>query len=196
MSTYSELVKSGVMIEVNDWDQYIGTMTNSTVAGTINGCWIMASIQTAADQSGNWAITNMPKMDSAANATNYSNNGGSSWGVSSNCKNTELAFDFLASTFAGSNELYDNILPSGAIATWAPAAGSDAYGLANDFFGGDAVSAKIVEYSTHVPTNITGAYYYEGRDAVAVASTNAINGADLQAELDNAQAQVEGYIGQ
>jgi len=195
VNVYGELRTAGVLTEVNSWDEYVGSITSGNVAGTINGCWIMASIQTAADQSGNWAITNMPKLV-AANGTNYSNNGGSSWAVASNCKNTELAFDFLASTFAGSNELYDNILPSGAIATWAPAAGSDAYGLANDFFGGDAVSAKIVEYSTHVPTNITGAYYYEARDAVAVASTNAINGADLQSELDNAQAQVEGYIGQ
>ena len=38
METYVSLVKSGVLVEVNDWDQYVGTMTNSTVAGTINGC--------------------------------------------------------------------------------------------------------------------------------------------------------------
>ena len=196
VEVYKELKTSGVLVEVNNWDEYVGSFTSGNVAGTINGCWIMASIQTAEDQSGNWAVTNMPKLTKAANATNFSNNGGSSWGVSSNCQNTELAFDFLASTFAGSNELYDNILSTGAIATWAPAADSDAYGVPNDFFGGDAVSAKIVEFSTHVPTNITGAYYYEARDAVAVACTNAIGGADLQAELDNAQSQVEGYIGQ
>ncbi|MBD5444026.1 MAG: extracellular solute-binding protein [Lachnospiraceae bacterium] len=186
METYKQLRDAGVLIEVNSWDEYVGSIVSGDVAGTINGCWIMASIQTAEDQKGNWAVTNMPSLVGVAGATNYSNNGGSSWAVSANCQNTELAFDFLASTFAGSTELYDNILSSGALATWAPAGDSDAYSVPNDFFGGDAVSAKIVEYSTKVPSNITGVYYYEGRDAVATAITNYINGADLETEMQGA----------
>ena len=186
METYKKMKDEGVLIEVNSWDEYVGSLVSGDVAGTINGCWIMASIQTAEDQAGNWAVTNMPSLVGASGATNYSNNGGSSWAVSANCQNTELAFDFLASTFAGSTELYDNILSSGALATWAPAGDSDAYAVPNDFFGGDAVSAKIVEFSTKVPTNITGVYYYEGRDAVATAITNYINGADLESEMQGA----------
>lgn len=186
METYKKMKDEGVLIEVNSWDEYVGSIVSGDVAGTINGCWIMASIQTAEDQAGNWAVTNMPSLVGVTGATNYSNNGGSSWAVSANCQNTELAFDFLASTFAGSTELYDNILPSGALATWAPAGDSDAYAVPNDFFGGDAVSAKIVEFSTKVPSNITGVYYYEGRDAVATAITNYINGADLESEMQGA----------
>lgn len=82
-------------------------MLNSKVAGVINGCWIMGTIQTAEDQSGKWAITNIPKLTNVKGATNYSNVGGSSWAISGNCGNVELAEDFLASTFAGSTELYD-----------------------------------------------------------------------------------------
>ena len=196
METYKELKDTGVLVEVNSWDEYVGSFVSGDVAGTINGCWILASIQTAEDQAGNWAITNMPSLVGASNATNYSNNGGSSWAVTSNCQDTALAFDFLASTFAGSTELYDNILPSGALATWAPAGDSDAYGVGNDFFNGDAVSAKIVEYSTHVPSNITGVYYYEARDAVAVAITNYINGSDIDAELQKAAETVNFHMGQ
>lgn len=186
METYKKLKDEGVLIEVNSWDEYVGSIVSGEVAGTINGCWIMASIQTAEDQAGNWGVTNMPSLVGVSNATNYSNNGGSSWAVTANCQNQELAFDFLASTFAGSTELYDNILPSGALATWAPAGDSSAYGEPNDFFGGDAVSAKIVDYATKVPTNITGVYYYEARNAVATAITNYINGADLDTELQTA----------
>ncbi|MDE7231673.1 MAG: carbohydrate ABC transporter substrate-binding protein, partial [Lachnospiraceae bacterium] len=98
--------------------------------------------------------------------------------------------------FEGSTEFYDNILPSGALATWAPAGGSDAYGAPNDFFGGDAVSAKIVDYATKVPSNITGAYYYEARNAVATAITNYINGADLATELQTAEQTVNFNMGQ
>ncbi len=195
LETYKSLKDAGVLVEVNSWDEYVGSIVSGDVAGTINGCWIMASIQTAEDQKGNWALTNMPSLVGAANATNYSNNGGSSWAVTTNCKNQALAADFLASTFAGSTELYDNILPSGALATWAPAGDSSAYGAGNDFFGGDAVSAKIVEYSTKVPSNITGVYYYEARDAVAVALTNYINGSDIETELKTAEDTVNFNMG-
>lgn len=191
LNVYSELVQSGVVIEVNDWDQYIGTLTNSTVAGTINGCWILASIQTATDQSGNWEITNMPKLEQAANATNYSNNGGSSWAITANTQNEALAKDFLASTFAGSVELYETILPSsGALATYLPAADSDVYAKPQEFFQGQSIYSMIVEYAGKVPSNNTGAYYYEARDAVATALSNVVGGADLEAELKNAQDTV------
>lgn len=196
MDTYNELVKSGVLVEVNDWDQYIGTMTNSTVGGTMNGCWIMASIQTAEDQSGKWAITNMPKLDGVDGATNYSNNGGSSWAVTSNCKNMELANDFLAKTFAGSVSFYETILPSsGAIATYAPAADSDVYGQPQEFFGGAAVYSQITEFASKVPSNNTGVYYYEARDAVATAITNIVAGADVATEIKNAEDTVNFAMG-
>ncbi len=192
METYQELIQTGVMVEVNDWDQYVGTLNNSTVAGTINGCWIMGSIQTAEDQSGNWAITNMPKMEGVDGATNYSNNGGSSWAITSNCKNIELAEDFMASTFAGSVEFYETILPkSGALATYLPAGDSEAYAEPSEFFGGDAVFAKITDFAGKVPSNNTGVYYYEARDAVGTAITNIVNGADIDSELRTAQDTVE-----
>ncbi|MBO5291877.1 MAG: extracellular solute-binding protein [Lachnospiraceae bacterium] len=196
MNVYAELVKTGVLVEVNDWDQYVGSLNNETVAGTINGCWIMASIQGAADQSGKWAVTNMPKLEGVDGATNYSNNGGSSWAVTSNCKNLELAADFLGSTFGGSTELYDNIISTGALATYLPAGDSEAYAEPNEFFSGDAVSKKITEFAGKTPSNNTGVYYYEARDAVAVAITNVVAGSDVDSELKVAQDTVSFAMGQ
>lgn len=196
MNTYAELVSSGVCVEVNDWDQYVGTINNETVAGTINGCWIMASVQAVPEQSGKWTLTNMPKLDKAAAATNYSNNGGSSWAVTTNCKNMDLAVDFLAKTFAGSVEFYETILPSsGALATYLPAADSTVYGEPQEFFGGDAVFAKITDFAGKIPSNNTGVYYYEARDAVAVAITNVVAGADIAAELQTAEDTVNFAMG-
>lgn len=196
LSIYQNLISSGVLVQVNDWDQYIATMTSNQVAGTINGCWILASIQKATDQSGKWDITDMPKLVTTSGATNYSNNGGSSWAVCSNSKNQDLAKKFLAATFAGSTELYSTILPSsGAIATYQPAAKSDIYNAPQDFFGGDKIFSKIVEYSSKVPSNNTGVYYYEARDAVATALTNVINGANIDDELKTAQQTVEFAMG-
>ncbi|MCA0295079.1 MAG: extracellular solute-binding protein [Actinobacteria bacterium] len=191
IDTYQQLVKAGVFAEVNSWDEYVGSFVNSNVAGTINGVWIMGSIQSAKDQSGKWAITNLPKLDGVDGATNYSANGGSSWAISSNA-NYELASDFLAKTFAGSKELYETILPSsGALANWLPMAESSVYAAPQKFFGDQAVFKKVIEFSQQVPKNNTGAYYYEGRDAVSAAITKIVNGTDPSAALDEAQKAVE-----
>lgn len=196
METYKTLVDEGILIEVNSWDEYVATMVNSTVAGTINGCWILASIQTAEDQSGNWAITNMPSLVGIDGATNYSNNGGSSWAITANCSNVDLATDFLANTFAGSVDFYETILPSSAaIATYLPAGDSDVYAEPQEYFGGDAIYAKIVEFSGNTPSNYTGVYYYEAREALAIAVTNVVAGADIASELDTAQSTVEFAMG-
>ena len=190
MNTYKELVESGVLIEVNDWDQYIATINNGTVAGTMNGCWIMASIQAAEDQAGSWDITNMPKLDNVATATNYANQGGASWAVTANCQNPELAADFLGSTFGGSTELYDQILSTGALATYLPAGESEAYGMTSDYFSGKAVYSMITEFAGNIPQTNTGVYFYEARDSVATAITNIISGSDINQELQTVEDTV------
>ena len=190
------MVADGTLVEVTDWDQYISSLNSSTVASTFNGCWILASIQAAEDQSGKWAITNMPKLDDVDGATNYSNNGGSSWAISSNCQKQDLAIDFMKSTFAGSTDLYDDIISKGALATWAPAGDTDAYAQPVEFFSNEAVYAKIVDFATKTPSNITGAFYYDARDAVGVALSNIIqSGADLDDEIATAQDTVEFNMG-
>ena len=193
---YAQMVADGTLVEVTDWDQYISSLNSSTVASTFNGCWIMASIQAAEDQSGKWAITNMPKLDDVENATNYSNNGGSSWAISSNTSHKDLAVDFLNATFAGSTELYDDVISKGALATWAPAGESDAYNVPVDFYGGDTVYAKIVDFATKTPSNTTGAFYYDARDAVGVALSNITQtGADVTSELQTAQETLDFNMG-
>jgi lactose/L-arabinose transport system substrate-binding protein len=195
IDTYKELVESGIFIEVNSWDEYLGTFINDSVGGTLNGVWIVGNIQGVEEQSGKWAITNVPKLDTVPDATNYSANGGSSWAISSNA-DVDLATDFLASTFAGSPELFDTILPkSGAVANWLPAGDSEAYSEPSEFFGGQPIFAEVAAYGAEVPSNNTGAYYYEGRDAVSAAITQIIGGADPKSALKEAQANVEFAMG-
>ena len=195
IDTYKELVDAGIFLEVNSWDEYLGTFVNDSVAGTINGVWIVGSIQGAEDQAGKWAITNLPKLDGVSGATNYSANGGSSWAISSNA-DVDLATDFLSATFAGSTKLYDTILPkSGAVANWLPAGGSKAYEKPNEFFGGQPIFSEVAAFGAKVPSNNTGAYYYEGRDAVSAAVTKIIGGADPKSALAEAQANVKFAMG-
>lgn len=198
IETYETLIKDGIMVDYTDWDQYIASMNKGTAAGVIQGCWIMSSIQAAEDQSGKWAIVNMPKFDDVEGATNYANCGGASWAVSSNCQNTDLAYDFIKTTFGGSVELYDDLLPNaGAIASYLPAAESPVYNETSEFYGGQAVYKDIVEFAGQVPGIDYGAYYSDIRSALTDAITNVVqNGADIDTEIKNAQDTVEFNIGE
>ncbi len=196
IAIYKELVEKGILIEVNGWDEYIGSFTNETVAGTINGCWILGSVQSSADQSGKWGITNLPKLEGVANATNYSANGGSSWAISSNVSDPKLAVDFFAKTFAGSVPLYETILPSsGALANYLPAGKSTVYNEPQEFFGGQPIYSLITEYAGKVPSNYTGVYYYEARDAVGDAITKILQGTDMDTALQEAEDTVNFAMG-
>ncbi len=192
---FSTMVKEGIYVEANGWDGYIATFTTGNCTGTINGCWILGSIQTAKDQAGKWALTNIPKVD-IEGGTNYSNNGGSSWAVSASSKNYALANDFLATTFGGSVKFYETILPSsGALATYLPAGDSDVYNQPSEYFGGQKVFADITAYAAKVPANATGVYYYEARDAVATAITQVLGGTDIDKALAEADATVSMQMG-
>ena len=197
ISIYQKMVEEGVYYEVNNWDDYVSSITNEQVAGVINGNWISATIMGMKETSGKWAITNMPKLIETPNATNYSNNGGSSWYITENCKNKDLAIDFLKSTFAGSVELYENILPTtGAIGTYAPAADSTAYQKPQEFWSNQPIFQTIVEYSLKTPTNNTSPYYYDGRNAIGTQIQNIMNGADVDSAIADAQSEVEFTMGE
>lgn len=191
---YLELVESGVVLEVNNWDEYIGSFVNGAVAGTLAGCWILGSVQSAG-HDGDWAVTSIPRLD-IAGGTNYSNWGGSSWGVVAGSPNADLAIDFFKHTFAGSVELYEILLPAaGALSTWLPAAGSDVYAEPQPFFGGQAVFADIVRFSGNVPSVTTGVFFYEARDAVGFAVVDILGGADIEQALQEAQELLEFQMG-
>lgn len=188
MNVYAELVKEGILVEVNSWDEYIGTMSNESVVGTFNGCWILASVMSLADQAGKWDITNLPALDDIEGATNYSSNGGSSWSIIQG-NDVDLAIEFMQCY--RDVEFYNQILPTtSAIASFNPAREGSNYTAVNEFMG-TPVFATIVEYGEHVPAVVNSPYYYDARDAVATAQTNFLNGADLDAELQNAQDTVE-----
>ena len=190
MRVLTELVNSSVCIEVNSRDEYIATFVNSTVAGTINGCRILGAVQTAEDQSGNWAVTNIPKLNTP-NAAHNSNNGGSSWAVTASSANPGIAVDFLANTFAGSVEFYETILPAeGALAAFLPAGASSAYKQPHAFFNGQTIYSDVTSFASLAPSSITGVYYNEARDAVGAAMREIVDGADIDTALRQAEDAV------
>ena len=189
---YVEMVKNDVVKLVNNWDEYIATITSGEAAGVVNGNWITATLMGTEDQKGLWEITNLPKVDGVATATNYANNGGSSWYITSNCQNVELAMDFLTSTFGSSTDFYDAILPAtSGIACYLPAGESEVYNEPVEFYGGQPIYSTLVEYSSHITEFTKTPYHYEAREAVNTAIVNIVNGTDKAAALDEAQSTLE-----
>ena len=117
--------------------------------------------------------------------------------VMNHSKNADVAANFLSETFGGSVDLYTKILPSaGAIATWLPAASSPAYDAENEFFGGDKIYKKIVEYSGKIPQVKYGVFNYEARNAIGVAMSGILSGAStIDSGLADAQKNVEFLMG-
>ncbi|MDR2630518.1 MAG: extracellular solute-binding protein [Spirochaetaceae bacterium] len=197
ISLFIEGVQSGVILLASDWNAYIATLNNGTVASTIQGCWIIGSITPETSQAGNWALVNTPRF-ADIESVNYSSQGGSGWMVLASSKNPDAAIDFLDKTFAGSVEFYETILPSsGAIATWLPAADSTVYGQPNEFFGGQKIYEDLVNYAGKVPLVKYGIFNYEARSAVTRGMMDIMQGTKpIDSALNDAQQEVEFLMAQ
>lgn len=194
---YVQMIKNNVVLLVNSWDDYIKSITTGQTAGIVNGNWITGTLMSTEDQAGKWEITTMPRVDGVATATNYANNGGSSWYITSNCKDVALAKDFLLNTFGNNTDFYDAILPTtGAIACYLPAAETEAYNAPSEYFNGQPIFATIVEYSGHIPAYNRTPYHYESRTALNTAVQQIVDGADPATALQEAQDTLAFNMGQ
>ncbi|MBQ1362506.1 MAG: carbohydrate ABC transporter substrate-binding protein [Oscillospiraceae bacterium] len=185
--------KDGTILLANSWSEYCDqTIVGNQVAGVMNGNWIIPTIEQVADNSGKWAITTLPTLDGGKEG--YAANGGSSLYITGNCKNVDLAKEFLAYTFGGgegSMETYDNALRNGGVITCCiSAGGSDVYKEGVPYFGGQAIYSDIVGMGAHVPVIEQNDYHYTARTYIGNAITNIQNGGDLVTELQGAEDQV------
>ena len=192
-----QLKQDNVLYLANDWSDYTNqTIVGDMVAGVMNGNWIIPTIEQVKENSGKWALTSMPTL---TGKEGFASNGGSSLYVTANCKNTELAKDFLAYTFGGgegAKPTYDNALKNGGVITTCISAGqSDVYKEGVDYFGGQPIYQKIVEMGANVPTVEQSDYHYTAREQIAAAIHNIDGGAKVKDELKNAQDQVNFAMG-
>lgn len=191
LKMYKQLCDANVLSAHNDSESYYGAYISSELAGGMNGGFILANIMQAEDQSGKWAITNVPRFSNIEGAVNYANNGGSSWLVINN-ENTEAAIDYLKNTFAGSVELYNDILvEASAVGTWSPAKEAENYKKEIEFFAGQPVYEMILSYSEKVPTINYGVYSGEAQSSMVKAITDINGGLDIETALKNVQSDVE-----
>ena len=186
--------RDGTIILANSWSEYTDrTIQGDQVAGVMNGNWIIPTIRQVAENSGKWAITTIPTLTGAHQG--YAANGGSSLYITGNCKNVELAKEFLAYTFGGgegATETYDNALIYGGVITSCISAGaSDVYLAPIDYFNGQAIYNEIVNMGAHVPVVEQNDFHYTLRTSVGKAITSIMNGTDIDTALKNAQDEMD-----
>ena len=185
-----DMINEHVLILANDWTGYTNeTIMQDQVAGVFNGNWIIPTMSQVADNSGKWAITTVPTLDGHEG---YAANGGSSLYVTGNCKNPELAKKFLAYTFGGSTETYDNALRNGGVIGCSlTAAKSAVYQEGIPFFNGQAIYTTIVEMGSHVPIVEQNDFHYTVRGYIGNAIQNILNGASVEDALQEAQELID-----
>ena len=185
-----DMIKEHVLILANDWTGYTNeTIMQDQVAGVLNGNWIIPTMSQVTDNAGKWEITTLPTL---TGAEGYAANGGSSLYITANCKNPELAKKFLAYTFGGSTQTYDNALRNGGVIGCSmTAAKSDVYNEGVPFFNGQAIYSTIVEMGTHVPIVEQNDYHYTVRQYIGNAIQNVLNGADVESALQEAQELID-----
>jgi len=184
-----DMVNEHVLILANDWTGYTNeTIMQDQVAGVFNGNWIIPTMSQVTDNAGKWQITTIPTLDGGEG---YAANGGSSLYITANCKNPELAKKFLAYTFGGSTQTYDNALRTGGvIGCCISAAQSSVYQEGVPFFNGQAVYSKIVEMGAHVPIVEQNDYHYTCRGYIGNAIQEVLMGGDVESALKNAEDQL------
>ncbi len=138
--------------------QYIGTLSNQTVVGTIQGCWILSTIMSLGSE-GSVGGNDQPAQSSSrpkARPTTPAT-AGSSWAISSTTRTSTLRIDFMQ--MYRNVEFYNEILPAtSAIATYTPGEGKAPTTLpgAPSSSTANRSSPRSVEDSARRPVNITG----------------------------------------
>ncbi len=188
-----EMEKEHVLILSNDWTGYTNeTIMQDQVAGVLNGNWIIPTMTQVVDNAGKWQITTMPTLDGGEG---YATNGGSSLYITGNCKNVDLAKKFLAYTFGGSKETYDNALRTGGVVTCCISAGqSDVYSEGVPFFNNQPVYKDITEMGAKIIPVEESPFHYVLRGYLGVAMQQIKDGADIDAALEEAQTATEFYM--
>ncbi|MBF6633430.1 MAG: extracellular solute-binding protein, partial [Planococcus sp. (in: Bacteria)] len=119
--TYKKMMDADIAKIVSDWSQFVSAFNSEDVASIPTGNWTTPSVKQAAEQSGNWAVVPIPRLDMEG-AVNASNLGGSSWYVL-NVDGKEQAADFMLNTFGSNADLYQTLVKDiGALGTYSPAA--------------------------------------------------------------------------
>lgn len=184
--TYKKIVDEGIALYIADWGQFVAAFNNGDVATVPTGCWIAPSIEHAADQSGKWAVAELPRMGGISGSVNASSLGGGGWYVLKNAGHEQEAKQFLQETFASNVELMDRLADEiQLVSTLKAAQRAPNYGRGVSFFGGQKIFEDFIRWVELVPTINYGEDTYEMEENMAEALQKIIDGVDMEVVLES-----------
>ena len=191
LTSFANLLKSGVYKQASGWNEYLANFTSGDAAGAVTGVWMTGTIKAQADQAGKWSVAPIPKLDGVESATHASNLGGSSWYVLASSAEKDEATDFLASVWGKDIDFYQKILvDQGALGSLLAARDGEAFKSSDAFFGGQAVWQNFSDWLGAIPGVNYGIFTNEA-DAAVIAQIPALkDGGDVDAAIAAIDAQV------
>lgn len=168
LETIQKIMVAGIYRPSAGWADWVSGFTSGDVATVTTGVWITGTVKSQPEQSGNWRVAPIPRLD-VAGATHYSNLGGSSWYVLAGSKAKDEAIDFLGEIYGKDIDFYQKILVErGAVGSLIAARDGAAYKSSDAFFGGEPIWQSFSEWLSKVPAVNYGIFTNEV-DSVAAA---------------------------
>ena len=196
IKVYKQLMESGIVKQISDWDQFVGAFQKGDVASVPSGCWISSSITKATDQSGKWAVASIPRLGAVKTSINASSIGGSSWYVLDKVGDSELASDFVAKTFGSNAELMNTLAQKiNLISTLKASSTTANYQKPVVFYGGQKVPQDLSKWTLEVPAVNYGLYTYSIEDILTGTVQSIVkDGVNIDKALKDAQKQAESAV--
>lgn len=195
LNTYKKIIDAGIATQVSGWDPFVSAFQNGDVASVPSGCWIAPTIAAAEDQSGKWAVTELPRMAENSDSINASNIGGASWYVIDKVEGAETAEDFLKNTFASNVDLMNELVTTINLVSTLKAAGeAENYTKPNEFFSDQKIFDDFFKWTDEITPVNYGLYTYNIEGIMTEALQTILNGADIDDTLAEYQTQAEANV--
>lgn len=195
LKVYVDLMKTEAVTQISDWDSGVNAVNSGAVASSPTGAWYAGTIMGAEDQSGKWAIAEIPRLGNVSKSINASSIGGASWYVLKDVGNTDLAKEFLAETFATDVDLMNTLATEiGLVSTLNAARDGESYKAESEFFSNEKIFENFSNWSAEVPAVNYGLHTYAIENIFTEYVQKIIGGADIDKTLEDAQKQIEAAI--
>lgn len=159
METCKKMYDAGITFNNSSWDDMVAGMGADKFACIADAVWMVGSIKEAApDQSGKWAVMELPRFQADKEAQGASN-GGSVLAVPSDSKSTEASKAFVKFVMENVDANVEGFQNYGLYPSYLKALESDVFKEGDEFFGGQQIFDLFTEVGKTVPqVNYTSSF--------------------------------------
>ena len=151
METCKKMYDAGITFNNSSWDDMVAGMGADKFACIADAVWMVGSIKEAApDQSGKWAVMELPRFQADKEAQGASN-GGSVLAVPSASKSTEASKAFVKFVMENVDANVEGFQNYGLYPSYLKALESDVFKEGDEFFGGQQIFDLFTEVGKTVP---------------------------------------------